>query len=224
MAFYFEDIDDLIVNFLRKLVGEWYMSYVVKDSVLEIGKQLENAKESYTSIHKNKHRVDYAKNCDLLFLKKGKVSLYKMDSHLLSMTITAPAIIGLSELYNNVPYHYLRCNNDCTFAIINKKEAIILFDNKGLWNEAFKVLTWYQGLYLQRDRIMSHSTISHIVNEHLKCLWELSEDERKKTSVYTYIMSRNHISRSSIHKVLQEKIKNNSVVIDYGKLSFYKEV
>lgn len=199
------------------------MSYVVKDSVLKLGKQLENAKESYTSIHKNKHRVDYAKNCDLLFLKKGKVLLYKMDSHLLSMTITAPAIIGLSELYNNVPYHYLRCDNDCIFVIINKKEAIILFDNKGLWSEAFKVLTWYQGLYLQRDRIMSHSTISHIVNEHLKCIWKLSENERKKTSVYTYIMSRNHISRSSIHKVLQEKKKRTQWLLTMESFLFIRK-
>ncbi|KAE9797799.1 transcriptional regulator, partial [Escherichia coli] len=37
---------------------------------------------------------------------------------------------------------------------------------------------------------------------------------------YTFILTRNHISRSAIHKVLQELVNDGKIILNRGKLSF----
>ncbi|WP_256434395.1 helix-turn-helix domain-containing protein [Citrobacter sp. RHBSTW-00944] len=60
-----------------------------------------------------------------------------------------------------------------------------------------------------------------MIIEHLKYIWSMEPETRENTSVYTFILARNHISRSAIHKVLQELVSDGKIIMKRGKLSFF---
>lgn len=92
--------------------------------------------------------------------------------------------------------------------------------DQNLWKQAFDILTHHLQRYFQREALQSHRTIREQIIEHVKYIWSMEPEVREKTSVYTFILTRNHISRSAIHKVLQELVNDGKITLNRGKLSF----
>lgn len=105
--------------------------------------------------------------------------------------------------------------------VMSTANANELLTKKNLWMHAFDILTSHLQRYFQRENMRSHKTIREIVTEHVKHIWSLDPEVRDKTSVYTFILSRNHISRSAIHKVLQELVNEEKLTLKRGKLASF---
>ncbi|WP_333495277.1 helix-turn-helix domain-containing protein [Kluyvera sp. CHPC 1.251] len=118
--------------------------------------------------------------------------------------------------------HYFRCDTDCEMWIMGMQNVVTMLTSKNLWMHAFYILTNHLHRYFTREKLQSHRTIRELVIEHVKYIWEMAPDVRDKTSVYTFILSRNHISRSAIHKVLQELSHEGKIILNRGKLSAFE--
>lgn len=195
----------------------------IKSSALNIGKHIEISKKSHEENHKKNQRIELLSQNNICYLKKGRVFVYRQDNDLVTITLSAPLILGLTQMRNAIKYHYLRCDSNCQMFMINNHDATELFNSKNLWPDAFDILTWHLDLYFQRDVMMVHPNIRNLINEHLKHIWSLPEETRLNTSVYSFITDRNHISRSAVHKVTQEMTKAGKVKIERGKLLFFQE-
>lgn len=197
------------------------MNFDEKKSTTIIAKHIELSADSYSIRHKRHQKIE-CNNGNILFLKEGSISIYKNTDNLLLIELEAPAIIGLSTLYEKSDPHYIRCESDCKFTALHKTKIINIIEKRNLWRQSFEILMWYQLIYLQREIMTSHSNIYDLVKNHIKYIWALPEDTRRKISIYDFIISRNHISRSAIHKAIQEMCNCNLVEVNRGKLIHYK--
>lgn len=191
----------------------------VDESVMLIGDELKRSENAYFSLRKKRQRIELRKDGNLFFLEKGTVSVYRVENDLVTISLAAPAILGLAQMRSEVASHYLRCDSDCEMWVMSTANANELLTKKSLWIHAFDILTSHLQRYFQRENMRSHKTIREIVTEHVKHIWSLEPEIREKTSVYTFILSRNHISRSAIHKVLQELVNEGKLSLNRGKLA-----
>ncbi|MCE0801151.1 helix-turn-helix domain-containing protein [Buttiauxella sp. S04-F03] len=191
------------------------------ESVMLIGDEIKKSENAYFSLRKKRQRIEMKKDGNIFYLEKGSVSVYRVENDLVTVSFTAPAILGLAQMRNDVMSHYLRCDTDCEMWVMNAANANEMLSKKNLWIHAFDILTNHLQRYFQRENLRSHKTIREIVTEHVKHIWSLEPEMREKTSVYTFILSRNHISRSAIHKVLQELVNEGKLTLNRGKLSSF---
>lgn len=191
------------------------------ESVMLIGDEIKKSENAYFSVRKKRQRIEMKRDGNIFYLEKGSVSVYRVENDLVTVSFTAPAILGLAQMRNDVMSHYLRCDTDCEMWVMNAANANEMLSKKNLWIHAFDILTNHLQRYFQRENLRSHKTIREIVTEHVKHIWSLEPEIREKTSVYTFILSRNHISRSAIHKVLQELVNEGKLTLNRGKLSSF---
>ena len=191
------------------------------ESVMLIGDEIKKSENAYFSLRKKRQRIEMKRDGNIFYLEKGSVSVYRVENDLVTVSFTAPAILGLAQMRNDVMSHYLRCDTDCEMWVMNAANANEMLSKKNLWIHAFDILTNHLQRYFQRENLRSHKTIREIVTEHVKHIWSLEPEMREKTSVYTFILSRNHISRSAIHKVLQELVNEGKLTLNRGKLSSF---
>lgn len=196
----------------------------INDCSLTIGKFIESSNKSHEENHKKNQRVELLSQNNICYLKKGQVLVYRQEDDLITLTLNAPLILGLTQMHNEIKYHYLRCETDCQMFMIENHDATELFNRKNLWSYAFDILTWHLDLYFQRDIMMINPNIRDVINEHIKHIWSLAPEVRSKTSVYSFIINRNHISRSAVHKVIQEMSDVGKIKIERGKLVSYNEI
>lgn len=191
------------------------------ESVMLIGDEIKKSENAYFSLRKKRQRIEMRKDGNIFYLEKGSISVYRVENDLVTVSFTAPAILGLAQMRNDVMSHYLRCDTDCEMWVMSSANANEMLTRKSLWMHAFDILTNHLQRYFQRENMRSHKTIREIVIEHVKHIWSLEPEIREKTSVYTFILSRNHISRSAIHKVLQELVNEGKLTLNRGKLSLF---
>lgn len=193
----------------------------VSDSIGIIGYHIKNNSKSFFTERKKNQRIDLKKNNQIAFLTEGSVSMHRVEDGLLTVTMTAPAIIGIGQFQGKDFTHFARCNTRCSMWMIDSDDAVNLFDNHGLWKPAYKILTSYLYRYFYRENIRHKTNVRNVVLEHLKEIWTYQEQMNTPVSVYTYILLRNNISRSAIHKALCELISEGGVKIHRGKLTFF---
>ncbi|HGN9372385.1 TPA: helix-turn-helix domain-containing protein [Citrobacter pasteurii] len=193
----------------------------IDKSVVLIGDEIKKSDNAWLSLRKKRQRIDLKVDGNILFLEKGTVSVYRIENDLVTVSISAPAILGLPQMRTEVTGHYLRCDTDCEMWAMSVLNADHLFTAKNLWKQAFDILAHHLQRYFQREALQSHRTIRELIIEHVKYIWAMEPAVREKTSVYTFILTRNHISRSAIHKVLQELVNDGKITLNRGKLSAY---
>lgn len=193
----------------------------IDKSVVLIGDEIKKSDNAWLSLRKKRQRIDLKVDGNILFLEKGTVSVYRVENDLVTVSISAPAILGLPQMRTEVTGHYLRCDTDCEMWAMSVQNADHLFTAKNLWKQAFDILAHHLQRYFQREALQSHRTIRELIIEHVKYIWAMEPAVREKTSVYTFILTRNHISRSAIHKVLQELVNDGKITLNRGKLSAY---
>lgn len=192
----------------------------IENAVVLVGDEMKKSENAWLSLRKKRQRIDLKVDGNILFLEKGTVSVYRVENDLVTVSISAPAILGLPQMRTEVAGHYLRCDTDCEMWAMSVQNADHLFTAKNLWKQAFDILTHHLQRYFQREALQSHRTIREQIIEHVKYIWAMEPEVREKTSVYTFILTRNHISRSAIHKVLQELVNDGKITLNRGKLCF----
>lgn len=187
-------------------------------AVNTIGESIVKSVHSHLSFFKRNQRIELLSNGEVGYLIRGTISVHQKDGELLTVILQAPVIIGLTQMRNENKFHYLRCDTDCEISIIDSDNATELFNKHNLWAYAFDILTYYIGLYFNRDLLITHPSTKGIIIEHIKSIWVMPYEERMKTSVFTYIMQRNHISRSMIYKQINLLLREGVIEMNRGKL------
>lgn len=196
----------------------------ITDTMNAVSRIIIESDASFFIKQKKNQRIDVGGNGHIYALSKGTVSFYRVDDNVLSHSISAPAIIGLSQfgiaqLREPEKHHYyIRCNESCEMWVTRQTDIIDLFDTQDFWKYAFYIQSFYLALYLERDSMVSKKTVRDIVIEHIKFICNMETELRNKTSIYTFILTRNHISRSSVHKIVAELVSSGKITIKRGKL------
>ncbi|HCI6023088.1 TPA: helix-turn-helix domain-containing protein [Klebsiella quasipneumoniae subsp. quasipneumoniae] len=183
-----------------------------------VGFHIKNDNDSFFVINKKNQRLDLKKNNHIAYLEEGCVTMHRIDDGLLTITIKAPAIIGLGQFRGESFTHYIRCTDNCSMWVMSADKAFMMFSKFNLWHHAYDILTKHLYMYFARDSMIQKSTVKDIVLDHIKKIHSFDDELRRTTSVYTYILSRNAISRSAVHKVVKELIEDGSLVMRRGKI------
>ena len=67
------------------------------------------------------------------FWRKGLSLFIVRENDLVTVSISAPAILGLPQMRTEVVGHYLRCDTDCEMWAMSVQNADHLFTTKNLW-------------------------------------------------------------------------------------------
>lgn len=194
------------------------MTRSIYNSVFIIGNEIELHQNSTFLNARKGQRIEFNKKNKIFFLKSGEVSIFRNVDHLQTLTLWAPAVIGLTQIKNEDLTHYLRCDQKCEMWEIDVPDAISLFNEKNLWPHAFNILSYLAQEYFKREYMISQKTSHGVVYQHLKYIWSMDISIRRKISVYKFILSRNHISRSAVHKVICQLTQDGMIKTERGKL------
>lgn len=190
----------------------------IAESVDMIGRHIEECNDSHFSERKKNQRIDMKKLNQIAYLKSGTVSMHKIDDGLVTITIKGPAIIGLGQMRGDKFTHYVRCNTNCEMWVIDIDDASVLFSKYSLWGQAFDIITKHLYMYFARENMTQKRSVKEIVIEHVRKIWEFDEVSRKNISIYSYILSRNNVSRSAIHKAICELVQDGLLNINRGRV------
>lgn len=152
----------------------------IEKSVVLIGDEIKKSDNAWLSLRKKRQRIDLKVDGHILFLEKGTVSVYRVENDLVTVSISAPAILGLPQMRTEVAGHYLRCDTDCEMWAMSVQNADLLFTAKNLWKQAFDILTHHLQRYFQRETLQSHRTIRELIIEHVKYIWAMAPEVREK--------------------------------------------
>lgn len=194
------------------------MKNKIHESLATVCKEIERCHASLLMLKKKRQRFDVERKKQILYLKKGSVVVYRKHDNVLSNAIVAPAILGLPQMMSDDKTHYFRCESDCEMWSLPVDAASALFDEKNLWRHAFEILTYTIHQYYRREYMITQKNAHGVVVQHLKYIWSMSKEIREKTSIYTFILQRNHISRSSINKIVSDLKKAGLIDVCRGKL------
>jgi hypothetical protein len=175
-------------------------------------------------MRKKHQRVDLWKENKIAFLKKGSVSMYRLDNDIVTLSFDAPSILGLGQMLHEERFHYFRCVQDSDMVIIDQDAFMESLSIQGLWHHSFNILSFYLRMYFLREKRLVQKDVKSIVKENLQYIWSLGPEVRARTSVYTFILARNQVSRSSLHKIISLLTKDGMVKMERGKLLWLKEI
>lgn len=192
----------------------------IDETISRIGSVIMQDKRSFFLRSKKNQRIELKLEEQICFLTAGEITIYRILDSMVTITIKSPAVIGLAYINNeNIPAaHFLRCETECEMWAIKSSDAVEIFDTFGLWRDAFKIISHNLNIYFQREAMLYQPNIRCIVIENAKYLWGLDQEIRDKTSIYTFILSRNIVSRSAVHKALRELTDEGIIKLRRGKL------
>ena len=189
------------------------------DSINMVGAGIINSSHSFSLHLKKNQRLDFTSfNDSIYFLASGTLSIYRISDNVLTITMESPALLGLTQMRNEHRYHYLRCDKESVVWGLEKNRAEILFEEKSLWKYSFDIVAYISNLYYHREIMTSPRKVKKIIIQHLYYISKMTQEEMSKTSIYSFILSRNNISRSAVHKVINELIGLELIAVSRGKL------
>lgn len=161
----------------------------------------------------------------IYFLEDGEIELCNSENNLIIANIKPPAIFGISTLFTDRDYHFIRSVSETRLHCIHQKEFIKIIENKKLWKDVSLILSWYLELYSSRDSINATATNSYsIVKIYLELLWGKGPDECKDISIFNFILSRTAISRSSLNKIIKDLSDGGYIKVNRGRLVYLKQL
>lgn len=194
----------------------------ISDSILTVGTAIKKSNLSYCAIHKKNQRINIKNNEQICFLETGTISFFRVHDDVLTISMSAPCVAGVAQMLYQHQTHYIRCDKECTLWTINIADAIQLFSTQNLWIHVYNILSKQTYQYFEREYFILQKNSRGIIMQYLKLIWNMTEDERANTSIYNFILSRNHISRSGIHKVLSELQNEGKIKTRRGRLVFFQ--
>lgn len=193
------------------------MSYNL--ALQKLGEAITSSALALTCSVKKKQRINWVPASGIKYLKKGTVSVYRVDDSVKLETLVAPNILGLSLMCAPTITEFYRCDTDCEFLTLSIEEADQIFTQKNLWENAIELMLPHMGSFYSRLAIMTTNDSDQIVYQSLKKIHSMMEVEKKKTSIYSFIMERYPISRGTIYKVINKLVNAGEIEIERGHLT-----
>lgn len=195
----------------------------VSKSVRVIGDSIEKSCHSYLSIRKKNHRINLRQEHTVAYLKCGSVSILRNDNQMVTLSIEGPAIIGMAQILHKESTHSFRCEFDCEMVAIDEQFFFEMLTENCLWHHAFNILSHHLEMYFQREKRLIQKSVKSIAIENLVFIWSQGSTFRESTSVYTFILARNQVSRSSLHKIMAQLTEQGMIKLERGKLIWLRD-
>jgi hypothetical protein len=192
------------------------------ESVEFVGSLIKNSQYSHFEQHKKNQRIDVKNNNNIYYIETGRISFYRVQDNMLTITMSAPCLAGVAQMLFQYQTHYIRCDESCSMWVISNQDIKQLISQNNLWMHMYNLLAKQVQLYFEREYMISQKSTREIVLQNLAYIWDMPEEERVSTSIYNFILLRTHISRSGIHKVISELEKEMVVETVRGKLTHLK--
>lgn len=196
-------------------------------SIESLGAIIKSNSSSFSMHLKKNQRVDFnllSGSDSVFYLESGSVSLYRISDGMLTITQSHPSIIGLTQLRSSSIFHYFRCDSDCVIWAIKKSDVEkIYINNPESLRYAYDALSYFVLVYHERDLMIINSNSKNIVIQHLFHIWGLINEGEANVSVYKIILSRNKISRSYVHRIINELTVAGCITIERGKIVMLNE-
>lgn len=194
------------------------MSPDIENAIRTLAAEIKHSPAATLQHFKKNQRMDIRRLACIGFLEKGAVSIYRTSDEALTLVSKAPAILGLPQMRSEKRAHYHRYTEDSDVWMIPVTDALTLFEEKKLWLQVVDLLTYLIHEYFALETMTSAKDNTSLVIQHLQKIAYMDESQRKNTSIYTYIMSRCHISRRRIHQILNKLEEENIITVQRGKL------
>lgn len=136
-----------------------------------------------------------------LFLE-GELSILRAPDGLLIVTVYDPHLFGIAEMIQPTRGHILRAETESTILRIDAQEAMALFREQNLWEDAASLLSYHTAYLFYRDALVVQQRTYSVIRNHLQEIILLPEATRMRITILDYIQERTHLSRSSILNVL----------------------
>lgn len=162
----------------------------------------------------------------VVMLVNGEISVRRSKDDILMSKGKAPAIFGLIDAFKLrfQVCNYYRCETDCVVFISSIDTALDVINKENLWYHVSSNFAHLMEAYFTRELLGSHNDVYGIVRSHLEYIWTLPANERLELSIFSFIMQRVPISRSSIHKIIKELNKGGFIVTGRGRLLDLKHI
>lgn len=194
----------------------------IPESVHAIGECIKESEHSFFVCRKKNQRMNFKLKNEVAFLKTGSLSILRNDNQLVTFSLNGPAIVGMAQLFHQECTHFFRCDSESEMFLLDQNVFCDLLTAKNLWFHAFNILNHHMEIYFQREKRLIQKNIKGIVVEHLIYIWNQGANFREKTSVYTFILARNQVSRSSLHKIMAQLTEEGLIKLDHGKLICFR--
>lgn len=189
--------------------------------ITELGILMESQEfASVVSIKKN-HNATYDINTckSVIYLKTGCASIHRKTDDALLYELKSPAILGLEQLLSNSCHYYIKVDGRSRLIFLEHSLILELIESNFLW----KKMAHFMGatieiMELQKHNINIKKGAYQTVKTSIENIWHLPVEKRLSTSIFTFIMHRHDISRSSIAKILHQLNKGGYIAIRRGIL------
>ncbi|MGK0738469.1 helix-turn-helix domain-containing protein [Yokenella regensburgei] len=193
----------------------------VHTALSKIGKEITNHSERVEVIASPKKILRFKRHDDKLIyaLTAGEVELCNVNNNIILANVNHQAVFGLSTMLSKRECHYIRTASDVKLSYLKLHDFMQLVEEKRLWKDVSLILTWYLEIYCFREELNSRTTNSYsIVKTYLEMLWEHNQESLDDVSIFTFILNRTSVSRSTLNKILKDLSDGGYIIVNRGKL------
>lgn len=155
----------------------------------------------------------------IYFMTEGVFRLYRDGGEILIYTVESPAILGIVELFYSTKERLsVQCETDCEFVLMDADVFHQMVERTRSWESIARMLAGYIIALLESHRRVIQKGTYQVMRELIVEYANLSKEARSGMLLYTYIIKRSGLSRSSVMNVLSVLNRKGYVRIKRGQL------
>lgn len=155
----------------------------------------------------------------LYFLTRGVFRLYRDGGEILIYTVESPAILGIVELFYSTEERLsVQCETDCEFVLMDADVFHQMVERTRSWENIARMLSGYIIALSESHRRVIQKGTYQVMRELIVEYANLSKEARGGMLLYTYIIKRSGLSRSSVMNILSVLNRKGYVRIKRGQL------
>lgn len=155
----------------------------------------------------------------VILIESGCISLYRKIDKKIILQFEPPFPFGITESMSSATNYYLVCETNSHITLLDKSAYYLSLKDMDAWMSMLRILTYLIDVAEEHQRMSillnnTYDIVRYCINE----IWSLPQEKRELVSVYDFIMSRHHMSRSSITKIIKSLNEGNYIVTKRGIL------
>lgn len=161
-------------------------------------------------------RVGDERYCYLIL--KGRAAFHRQSDDLLMVTITAPSVIGITNLQQMLMDGYIKTLVPCDISILKLETVYDIVSANKLWEPLAKHMMIIAGKLFEYSKQVSAPSAYDIVRAQLNELSNEAQAIRNNITAEKYIRDKTHLSRSGVMRILASLKEGGYIEIHRGKL------
>lgn len=149
---------------------------------------------------------------------KGNGTIHRSRDDLLMSTFTAPALLGLDNLYRREIDAYIRTLVPSDIVTLKMADVHNIISENQLWEPVAKHMMIVCGKLFRSHEHLSAPSAYQIVRAQLNELFNEKPEIRENMTAERYIRDKSHLSRSGIMRILAALKEGGFIELDRGVL------